>query len=46
MCHILFEPEATWSNGAFRALFSLAVHICLHTVGYELENTTLPLPIA
>ena len=46
MCHIFFEPEPTLSHGAFSALLSLAVHVCLHTMGNELENTTLPLPIS
>ena len=46
MCHIFFEPEPTLSHGAFCALLSFAVHVCLHIMGTELENTTLPLPIA
>ena len=30
MCQIFFDPEPTLSNGAFRALLSFAVPVCLH----------------
>ena len=46
MCHIFFELERTLLHGAFCALLSFAVHVCLHTMGNKLENPTLPLPIA